>query len=63
EFIPGLSAVQIASLREFSIAVALIIIIQLRPQGMFGPRNERSGARAPVPTPARIAQGKLGTIP
>ncbi len=46
EFIPGLSAVQIASLREFTIAVALIMIMQLRPQGVFGLRNERAGANA-----------------
>lgn len=58
EFIPGLSAVQIASLREFAIAVALIIIMQVRPQGMFGLTNERSGATAPVPAPAHAGQAK-----
>lgn len=42
EFIPGLNAVQIASLREFSIAVALIIIMQVRPQGVFGLKNEKA---------------------
>jgi len=42
EVIPGLSAVQIASLREFAIAVALILIMQLRPQGAFGMLNERA---------------------
>ncbi|MEZ2410739.1 branched-chain amino acid ABC transporter permease [Bosea sp. RCC_152_1] len=47
ELIPGLSAVQIASLREFAIAVALIVIMQVRPQGLFGLKNERSGAGAP----------------
>lgn len=46
EYIPGLSAVQIASLREFAIAVVLILIMQLRPQGVFGLRNERAGAGA-----------------
>jgi len=44
EVIPGLSAVQIASLREFAIAVALILIMQLRPQGAFGMLNERAPA-------------------
>lgn len=53
EFIPGLSAVQIASLREFAIAVALIVIMQLRPQGVFSLRNERAGsASADAAAPA-----------
>lgn len=51
EFVPGLSAVQIASLREFAIAVALILIMQLRPQGAFGLRNERSLAPTGSPDP------------
>lgn len=42
ELLPGLSAVQIASLREFAIAVALIVIMQVRPQGAFGLKNERA---------------------
>jgi branched-chain amino acid transport system permease protein len=41
ELLPGLSAVQIASLREFAIAVALIVIMQVRPHGAFGLKNER----------------------
>ncbi len=41
--IPGLSAVQIASLREFAIAVALILILQRRPEGAFAPKNQRAG--------------------
>ncbi|TKV70782.1 branched-chain amino acid ABC transporter permease [Rhizobium sp. AU243] len=43
EFVPGLTAVQVASLREFAIAVALIIIMQVRPQGMFGRKNQHAG--------------------
>lgn len=39
--IPGLNAVQVASLRELSIAVALIVIMQLRPEGLFGSTNQR----------------------
>ncbi|MGL4286451.1 MAG: branched-chain amino acid ABC transporter permease [Phreatobacter sp.] len=56
EFVPGLSAVQIASLREFSIAVALIVIMQVRPQGLFGLWNERAGVPAAgLPTPGPVA--------
>jgi branched-chain amino acid transport system permease protein len=40
--IPGLDAVQIASLREFAIAVTLIVVMQLRPDGAFRMTNERS---------------------
>ncbi|EHH03609.1 ABC transport permease [Agrobacterium tumefaciens CCNWGS0286] len=43
EFIPSLTAVQVASLREFAIAVALIVIMQVRPQGLFGLKNQRAG--------------------
>lgn len=38
--IPGLTAVQVASLREFAIAVALILIMQRRPEGLFTVKNE-----------------------
>ena len=48
--IPGLDAVQIASLREFAIAVTLILIMQFRPEGAFGMTNERSGLRESRPT-------------
>jgi branched-chain amino acid transport system permease protein len=44
--IPGLDAVQVASLREFAIAVCLIVVMQLRPEGVFGIANERSGVKA-----------------
>ena len=47
--IPALDAVQIASLREFAIAVTLIVIMQLRPEGAFGMTNERSGLRESRP--------------
>ena len=49
--IPGLDAVQVASLREFAIAVCLIIVMQLRPEGAFGITNERSGVKATPPVP------------
>jgi branched-chain amino acid transport system permease protein len=47
--IPGLDAVQVASLREFAIAVSLIVVMQLRPDGAFGLTNERSGFRGSRP--------------
>jgi branched-chain amino acid transport system permease protein len=47
--VPGLDAVQVASLREISIAVALIIVMQLRPEGMFRLSNEQAGAPQPSP--------------
>jgi branched-chain amino acid transport system permease protein len=51
--IPGLDAVQVASLREFAIAVSLIVIMQLRPDGAFSIANEQSGVAASrrVPDP------------
>jgi len=51
--IPGLDAVQVASLREFAIAVSLIVVMQLRPDGAFGMANEHSGLAVPrgVPDP------------
>jgi branched-chain amino acid transport system permease protein len=49
--IPGLDAVQIASLREFAIAVTLILVMQLRPDGAFRMTNERSGLSASRSTP------------
>jgi branched-chain amino acid transport system permease protein len=39
--VPGLDAVQVASLREFVIAVALIAVMQLRPQGLLRERNDK----------------------
>src|SRR5206468_1024554 len=40
--VPGLTAVQVASLREFVIAVALIVIMQLKPEGLFRSTNQSS---------------------
>jgi branched-chain amino acid transport system permease protein len=45
--IPGLDAVQVASLREFAIAVSLIVVMQLRPDGVFSTINEHSGLAVP----------------
>ena len=49
--IPGLNAVQVASLRELSIAVALIAIMQVRPEGIFGSKNQRARKIAQAPAP------------
>lgn len=38
--IPGLNAVQVASLREIVIAGTLIVIMQLRPQGLLSEKND-----------------------
>ncbi|MET4691863.1 branched-chain amino acid ABC transporter permease [Sinorhizobium fredii] len=57
ELIPGLSAVQIASLREFAIAVALILVMQVRPQGVFGLRNQLAGAKANGEVPSSMQPG------
>jgi len=38
--IPGLNAVQIASLREIVIAATLIVVMQLRPQGLLPEKND-----------------------
>lgn len=44
--VPGLNAVQVASLRELVIAVALIVVMQVRPQGLLQQRNDHF-AKAP----------------
>ena len=60
--IPGLNAVQVASLRELSIAVALIVIMQLRPEGMFGSTNQRAPrADQPPRTPSDAASTPANT--
>jgi branched-chain amino acid transport system permease protein len=41
--IPAFDAVQVASIREFAIAVALIVVMQIRPGGAFASRNQLSG--------------------
>jgi branched-chain amino acid transport system permease protein len=38
--IPGLNAVQIASMREIVIAATLIVVMQLRPQGLLREKND-----------------------
>jgi len=50
--IPGLDAVQVASLREFAIAVSLIVVMQLWPDGAFNTINEHSGLAVPRGIPA-----------
>jgi branched-chain amino acid transport system permease protein len=45
--ISGLDAVQVASLREFAIAISLIVVMQLRPDGAFSVINEHSGLAVP----------------
>lgn len=42
--IPGLSAVQIAAVREMSIALALIVVMQIWPDGLFQPVNQKSSS-------------------
>jgi branched-chain amino acid transport system permease protein len=55
--IPGLSAVQVASLRELTIAVALIALMQWRPQGVLREKNELAVAGPPPPPIAlRVVQ-------
>lgn len=53
--VPGLTAVQVASLREFTIAAALIAIMQLRPQGIFESRSEAAPKPGELPRPPRKA--------
>lgn len=52
--IPGLTAVQVASLREFVIAASLIAIMQLKPEGFFGSINQPSKAPS-TPAPGATA--------
>ncbi|WP_239142790.1 branched-chain amino acid ABC transporter permease [Variovorax sp. WS11] len=42
--VPALTAVQVASLREFVIAISLIAIMQLRPEGAFQSVNQKARA-------------------
>lgn len=66
--IPGLNAVQIASLREMSIAATLIIVMQLRPQGLLTEKNDLYSARkqkekqvqTPAPTAATVTDVSSG---
>ncbi|MGJ7503236.1 branched-chain amino acid ABC transporter permease [Variovorax sp. ZT5P49] len=67
--IPGLTAVQIASLREFVIAISLIVIMQLKPEGMFRSANQKAApervsqqvSRAPVSKPAQSSDDALAS--
>jgi branched-chain amino acid transport system permease protein len=61
--IPGLTAVQIASLRELTIAVALIAIMQLRPEGIFRSKNDRAPKQVtPDPAPLPSAKTNASTL-
>ncbi|MGE0798528.1 MAG: branched-chain amino acid ABC transporter permease [Lautropia sp.] len=53
ELIPGLQPVQVAAVREALIGLALILMLQLRPQGLFPERIPRAAtpARSPVAAP------------
>ena len=57
--IPGLTAVQVASLRELIIAVSLIVIMQLKPEGVFQSVNQKALA-APA---SRRESGKTTSEP
>jgi branched-chain amino acid transport system permease protein len=52
--IPGLTAVQIASLREFVIATSLIVIMQLKPEGMFRSVNQKASPQRVAPRCSRV---------
>ncbi|KSV75484.1 ABC transporter permease [Sinorhizobium sp. GW3] len=57
EHVPGLSAVQVASLREFAIAVALILVLQIRPQGVFGLKNQLAGSTPDTDAAPSLSSG------
>lgn len=42
--VPGVSPLQAAALREMAVGVALILVLRLRPQGVFPERNQQSPA-------------------
>jgi branched-chain amino acid transport system permease protein len=44
EVVPGVSAVQAAALREMAVGVALILLLRLRPRGVFPERNQKAPA-------------------
>jgi branched-chain amino acid transport system permease protein len=39
--IPGLAAVQVAAVREFMIALLLILVLRYRPKGLFPERHRQ----------------------
>lgn len=59
--VPGLTAVQVASLREFAIAVALIAIMRLKPEGVFGSTNQQAPAKDSTP-PSPPAESSSASI-
>ena len=44
ELVPGVSALQAASLREMAVGVALILLLRLRPRGIFPEVNQKAPA-------------------
>lgn len=58
--IPGLTAVQVASLREFVIAISLIVIMQLKPEGLFRSVNQKASSDR---TPQQVASNSLSEPP
>lgn len=42
--VPGATPLQAAALREFAVGVALVLILRLRPQGLFPERNQKAPA-------------------
>jgi branched-chain amino acid transport system permease protein len=40
--VPGVSPLQAAALREIAVGVALILVLRLRPRGLFPERNQKA---------------------
>lgn len=45
--LPGVTALQAAALREIAVGVALILVLRLRPQGLFPERNQKAPTAQP----------------
>jgi branched-chain amino acid transport system permease protein len=45
ELVPGMSPIQAASLREIIVALGLIVILSLRPDGLLPERSQKAPAR------------------
>jgi len=60
--VPGLTAVQVASLREFVIAVSLIVIMQVKPEGIFRSSNQRAGSEKTSRPAAASAASTRSTV-
>jgi branched-chain amino acid transport system permease protein len=56
--IPGLNAVQVASLREMSIAITLIVIMQLRPEGLFRSANQKAPGEGKPPVAQSVSDDR-----